>query len=242
MYHSHPSGLLNEAFVEKPYQGASPLEATFLFIGLDANYAPNIENMPIFGQLLEYHADGVAFWRKYGVHHPFLLPGYQGDGSFYHRSFSRIGFTPAHAAQVSFIELLHLPTAGRNKVDQDDFSDRHLQFLESAILKGKARHVFIPAGVARTLRPTAHGSWLPKTPERGGGPLAIWCRKGEVTVYRHLHFSVYGKFEQQKVQEIRKYRKSQQSERWSQKLANQAFQSTPGNGGGATRLARRRRD
>ncbi len=202
MYQRHPSRLLNEAFAEKPYQCASPLEASFLFVGLDANYAPDIESTPIFRQLIEYHSGGVAFWRKYGVHHPFLLPGYHGDGQFYHKSFAQIGFTPTHASEVSFIELLHLPTAGRNKIEENDLSDRHLQFLESAMFNTNARRVFIPAGVARILRLTARCSWLPAVPEKGNGPLAVWRRKGNVTIYRHLHFSVYGKFQQQKVREI----------------------------------------
>src|SRR5690349_12751256 len=110
MYNAHPSSTLTATFASRPFQGAAPDAATFLFVGLDANYSPTIEDSPIFAELLRYLADGVAFWRKYGVHHPFLLPQYRGDGRRYHQAFARIGFTPANAADVSFVELLHVPT------------------------------------------------------------------------------------------------------------------------------------
>ena len=202
MYKTHPSQTLNDTFDAKPYQGANPMKACFLFVGLDANYAPELERTPIFPQILEYHADGINFWRKYGVHHPFLLPSYQGDGRFYHKSFSRIGFTSAHADQVSFIELLHKPTVGRNKLETSDLSKRHLKFIDNAIFNGNASHVFIPSGVARLLRTTSYGTWLPSSSVKDEEPLEIWHKKGSVTVYKHLHFSVYGKFENQKQREI----------------------------------------
>lgn len=79
VYYAHTSELLNREFTARPFQGATPESATFLFVGLDANYSPTIEQSPVFPRLLEYLKDGVAFWRRYGVHHPFLLPGYRGD-------------------------------------------------------------------------------------------------------------------------------------------------------------------
>jgi hypothetical protein len=75
MYYKHPSDQLNYAFSLKPFQGANPEMAKFLFIGLDANYAKEIDRSPIYQPLLEYLDDGITFWSKYGVHHPFLLPG-----------------------------------------------------------------------------------------------------------------------------------------------------------------------
>lgn len=109
MYQSHPSTVLSELFARKPYQGVSPEEATFLFVGLDANYSSDIEQSTVFPALRAYHEDGPAVWRRYGVHHPFLLPDYKGDGRRYHKTFAKIGFTPDHADMVSFAELLHLP-------------------------------------------------------------------------------------------------------------------------------------
>lgn len=86
MYNPHPSIHLNQAFSEKPFQGVPPETAMFLFLGLDANYSEVIEQSPIFCELLKYHENGVTFWKEYGVHHPFLLEGYRGDGRFYHRN------------------------------------------------------------------------------------------------------------------------------------------------------------
>ena len=126
MYHPHPSDLLNKIFSAKPFQGADPETATFLFVGLDANYAPSIETTPIFSSIVDYLDDGVAFWCKYGVHHPFLLPGYRGDGRLYHKTFASIGFTVEHAAQVSFVELLHVPTCGRSSLVPEDLDPQHL--------------------------------------------------------------------------------------------------------------------
>src|SRR5688572_22512192 len=110
MFEAHPSEKLNRAFREKPYQGAEPECARFLFVGLDANYAKDVESSPIFQKVIEYHEDGPAFWQKYGVHHPFLLSEYSGEGKKYHRNFAQIGFGPEQAQDVSFVEALHVPT------------------------------------------------------------------------------------------------------------------------------------
>jgi len=120
VYILHPSPELRALFAAKPYQGVAPDKATFLFVGLDANYDEAIDFSPVFPFIREYHTDGVAFWRRYGVHHPFLLPQYSGDGQLYHRSFARIGFGPQHANLVSFVELLHVPTVGRDKLARDE--------------------------------------------------------------------------------------------------------------------------
>lgn len=203
MYQEHPSKKLNELFASKPFQGVNPLDAKFVFVGLDANYANNLEEMSIYDKVLEYHLDAVKFWRTYGVHHPFLMPSYRGDGQYYHKSFARIGFTPRHAGQVSFVELLHKPTVGRSKIEINDLSEQHLKFIKDIIFNGKAKYIFIPAGVANIFRKTKYGNWLPKTP-LNREPLYIWYKRNNITVYKHLHFSVYGKYEQQKRIEIDK--------------------------------------
>jgi hypothetical protein len=202
MYNTHPCSKLNEIFTAKPYQGVAPEEATFLFIGLDANYHAEIGKHPIFLKIIEYHNDGVAFWQKYGVHHPFLLPEYSGDGKFYHRSFARIGFQPEHASLVSFGELLHVPTVGRNSLVASDLDMLHLKKLNIAILEGKPDYIFIPAGVGRLMKLTGVFPWLEKKATEKDGPLSLLYRQQNKTVYAHLHFSNYGKFEQRKVQEL----------------------------------------
>jgi hypothetical protein len=203
MYAAHPSKELTERFIAKPYQGVAPEFATFLFIGLDANYDPNVASSPIFRDLLAYHDDGVAFWRRTQVHHPFLLAGYAGDGRFYHQSFARIGFAPRHASLVSFVELLHVPTVGRNSLEIEDLDLVHLRRINAAILTGNAKHIFVPSQVARLMRQSGAFPWLPAQPPTQAQVLpALYAEDGR-TVYLHLHFSNYGKFQQRKAAEAK---------------------------------------
>lgn len=195
MFTRHPSPALNTLFAERPWQGADPLAARFLFIGLDANYAADIESSSIFPALLDYHRDGTAFWRRHGVHHPFLLPEYRGDGLRYHRNFARLGFTPEHAEQVCFIELLHRPTVGRNALRASDLDMRHLDRVDEAIRHGSARHVFASDGVLRLMQSSQRFPWL-QLPRAGDGVLPLLWSDGERRLYKHLHLSNYGKFEE----------------------------------------------
>lgn len=194
MYTIHPSTELNAKFHMRPFQGVEPRVATFLFIGLDANYCKHIETSPIFASLLEYHDDGVEFWRRHRVHHPFLLPGYSGDGQRYHRTFARIGFRPEHAPLVSFAEILHVPTVGCSKLSVADLNRSHLQLINDAILNGQSKHTFISAGVARLMHESGAFGWLP-TSLPTGKVLPVIHQHAGGTVYLHLHFSNYGKFQ-----------------------------------------------
>jgi hypothetical protein len=189
-------------FERKPFQGANPIDTTFVFVGLDANYARDVESSSTFQRLLEYHEDGVSFWQRTGVHHPFLLPGYRGDGQRYHRTFARIGFRPEHAPLVSFAELLHVPTVGRSELVANDLDANHLRWLNGAVVGGQAKHVFVSAGVARLMRTSGAFPWLgePKATDSG---LRVLYRADGRTVYQHLHFSNYGKFEEQLQAEAR---------------------------------------
>lgn len=199
MYHLHPSRKLTELFERKPYQGVPPESARFLFVGLDANYAADIEASPIFPGLIRYHEDGPAFWRDHGVHHPFLLPKYTGDGRRYHSRFSKIGFGPEHADLVSFIELLHLPTVGRSSLVPDDLDVAHLRRVAHALFEGTAKYSFVSAGVLSLMQATGLFAKLGK---RGGArrtpgpmPMPMLYQDASRTVFLHLHFSNYGKFE-----------------------------------------------
>jgi hypothetical protein len=196
MYRAHPDRQLRTKFDERPYQGADPRLATFLFVGLDANYAEDIASQPVLRDVLEYHADGVGFWQRHGVHHPFLLPSYRGDGRLYHLNFARIGFSSAHAAQVSFVELLHLPTVGRSTLEASDLDANHLRWLDSLMRSGQGRRVFLSAKVQQLMRSSGAFPWLGAAPV-ASGPLPILYRREGHTVYRHLHFSNYGKFRRQ---------------------------------------------
>ena len=201
MYQLHSSKALIDLFVAKPYQGVDPSRAKFLFIGLDANYSDTIESEPVFRKILEYHRNGAEFWRKYGVHHPFLLPGYRGSGRFYHKSFAEIGFGPEHADLVSFVELLHLPTTGQSKLEIGDLTPGHMEKLATWVLEGDAEHVFFPAGAVRLLKSLDLFSWIPGAPVDKEGALKILLEKPKKRVYQHLHFSNYGKFLEQKRKE-----------------------------------------
>lgn len=206
MYKPHPSSALNNLFKEKPYQGVAPDEAEFLFVGLDANYHPKIESQPIFSKIIEYHQDSVAFWQKYGVHHPFLLPGYSGDGKKFHLHFAKIGFQPRHANLVSFIELLDIPTIGKSKLKPSDLNELHLQMLNSAILTGQAKHVFISRSVAQLMLRNRLFNWLQKNPEINEKALGIYFKTQEKTVYFHYHFSSYGTCSPRKEQQAKEIR------------------------------------
>jgi len=189
-YALHPSKRLVDHFREKPWQGAHPATARFLFIGLDANYGADIErSLP---EVFDYHQDGVAFWQTRGVHHPFLLPRYSGSGRKYHTKFAEIGFTPQHAGQVSFIEALHLPTVGVNKLTAADLDPAHLQRLTDIIDHGAAEHVFLSSGVANLLRQTAQFRWLPRHPNSGKEALGILRERQGQTIYQMYHLSCYG--------------------------------------------------
>lgn len=195
MYQPHPSPELNRLFTERPFQGADPEKAKYVFVGLDANYANDLESSLSYQEVLAYHLDGVAFWQKHRVHHPFLLPSYHGDGRRYHVNFARIGFTTNEASDVSFVELLHVPTVGRSKLESSDLSNHHLQFINALIIRGEYRHVFLSASVIRLMQATEQFQWLKKAQPKQVLPKLTTIK--ETRVYQHLHFSNYGKFQAQ---------------------------------------------
>ncbi|HEY3278591.1 MAG TPA: hypothetical protein VGJ94_18380 [Syntrophorhabdaceae bacterium] len=94
----HPSELLKQLFKEKPWQGADPKTAKYIFVGLDANFATDVETQ--IPDTTTYLEDGPKFWKSTGVHHPFMLDKYKGNGRSYHENFNLIGFKSAEADQV----------------------------------------------------------------------------------------------------------------------------------------------
>lgn len=196
MFIPHPSSILTEHFRQKPYQGVDPRSARFLFMGLDANYAADVEASPIFPSLLEYHTDGPEFWRSMGIHHPFLLPQYKGDGRRYHRTFAKIGFQPSHANLVSFTELLNVPTVGRSTLVASDLDPQHLLSVRRAIFEGNAQFIFLSAGVQRLLLASEMFPEIGAV-KRTHDALRVLYRDDDRAVFLHLHFSNYGKFEAQ---------------------------------------------
>jgi hypothetical protein len=151
-YDRHPSEKLNALFTKKPWQGADPMGAKYLFVGLDANYAPNIEHQ--VPEIWGYLNDGPNFWHTTGYHHPFRLPKYSGSGDLYHENFEKLGFLKNEAEQVSFIELLHVPTIGTSKLEVEDLCERHMLLLNNIFENGKYKWIFISSNVIGLMRKT----------------------------------------------------------------------------------------
>lgn len=150
----HPSERLNELYSIKSYQGANPVDAKVIFVGRDPNWAVDIEQKDMFGYVVEYMTDGVAFWNKYGVHHPFLLKGYKGDGRKYHRGFSRINLESSVASEVSFVELIGFPTKGMASANKALFNQHLLSpankdnlILLDKVLNDPSKIIFIAWGL-----------------------------------------------------------------------------------------------
>lgn len=196
MYTQHPSVELQKLFKEKPYQGANPEKAKFIFMGLDANYAANIDNSSIYNKLLEYHSDGVAFWKKYNIHHPFLFENYSGDGKKYHKNFSKIGLHSAYAEDISFVELIDVPTVGRNLLTKADLNHSHLEWLSHLIESKQSKLIFISNSVLNLLLKTELSKHFSNL-VINKNPLSKISTYSDTTFYKHLHFSNYGKFQLQ---------------------------------------------
>jgi hypothetical protein len=100
---------------------------------------------------LEYHQDGVAFWQKHGVHHPFLLPSYplkkNTGGVPYHRKFRSMGLTSDYAHHVSFIEHLPIPTTGQTDKKRfwELFDVEHARRIDRLVTAGEPRMVIYGA-------------------------------------------------------------------------------------------------
>lgn len=155
----HPSEQLNSLFQSKPYQGQVPEKAKIIFLSSDANYSDEISKSVFFDRILEYHNDGVIFWKKYDVHHPFLLSDYpfdkRKDGVVFHRNFKKLELTHVNASDISFLELLDVPTIGIKSLSIEKFmrliSKSHLQYLDDLLLSNQQKLVLIPSGVMRDM-------------------------------------------------------------------------------------------
>jgi len=180
----HTNDQLKRAY--KGYQGQKPDSAEFIFIGIDANFSSNIENNPIFNEILDYLEDGVKYWNERKTqcpryrHHPFLSPDYEkGPGYKYHHSFSKIGLNCQYAEKISFVELLPFPTCGTN-------ANQFMRLFNSCPCENKAhlfqidswinssnniKKIFIPIGVHTKMCElrNQHGcfKWLPAPPQPG---------------------------------------------------------------------------
>lgn len=196
-YDIHPSEQLRALFssMEFPYQGQDPHHSSVIFVGLDANYSPEVFDFPeVRERIFEYHRDGIAFWSKYGVHHPVLLEEYplkrnQG-GVPYYQKFSRMGLTPDLADKISFVELLSVPTTGSTSESRfwEMFDVDHARRLENLFQQGTKRLVLLPQSVIRMMQSASkkHGifEWLPKQVDWGR-----FGRFGQTEFHKVRHFS-----------------------------------------------------
>jgi hypothetical protein len=100
-FQKHPSKILINLYKEKNFQGANPFDAKVLFVGRDPNWSIDIDELPIFNLVEEYLSDGVKFWKKYNIHHPFLDSKYDGEGKKYHKAISRLNLESNLADKIS---------------------------------------------------------------------------------------------------------------------------------------------
>jgi hypothetical protein len=154
-------GELRAIFGAKPYQGQDPEKAKVLFVGRDANYPDLPCKHPFFERIKEYHRDGVAFWEKYEVHHPFLCDDFpfprNAGGRPYHKNFTKLGLDWTYAQYISFIELRELPTRGvTGKIPKSVFISKlklpHMQRLDRWISQSGRKLVFLPKTIREDMQ------------------------------------------------------------------------------------------
>jgi hypothetical protein len=147
-------------FKDKPYQGQNPEKAKILFVGRDANYPDDLCNHPFFERVKEYHRDGVAFWEKYKVHHPFLCNDFpfprNAGGRPYHNNFTKLGLDWTYAQYISFIELRELPTRGvtgsiPKSVFISSLTLSNMQRLDRWISQSGRKLVFLPKTIRKDM-------------------------------------------------------------------------------------------
>jgi hypothetical protein len=159
VFTKHPSTELVTLFNNQPYQGQSPEYAKLIFLSSDANYSAKIYNHQFFKYILEYQEDGVAFWKKHGCHHPFLLDDYPFDktrgGRPFHKNFSKLGLNIDHAPYVSFLELLDIPTIGNKSQNRNLFfsliNENHLKYIDNLICETNGKIFFVSSGVLKDM-------------------------------------------------------------------------------------------
>jgi hypothetical protein len=198
----HPSPRLRELFETRPYQGADPATAKFLFVGSDANFAREIDTTQSFDFVCSYLADGVKFWTDNEVHHPFLLGGYTGSGYDYHDRFRSIGFKRKHASQVSFVEALDIPTCGSGTPPPRWLRRPHLARLEDWVKFGRARYVFMPSTALSLLHRAKTFSWVGTIPIGRYKSLPILFDSPDKTIFSPYHFSYRFAPREERVQQL----------------------------------------
>ncbi len=150
-YGIHPNEELRKLFKEKPYQGQDPEKAKIIFLNTDANYPEGLTaDHKFFKYIKEYHKDGVSFWKKYKVHHPFLLDEYpfRTGGLKFHGNFRCLCLDNSYAKYISFVELLDVPTYGNrsNNNNMNIFyeliNENHLKGIDDLVYSDSGKLIF----------------------------------------------------------------------------------------------------
>ena len=196
-YGINPSDDLQQLFaaMPMPYQGQDPHSAKIIFVGIDANYSEEISaDRCFFQKILEYHEDGVVFWKANKTHHPFLLPQYplpkNTGGVPYHRKFHSMGLSPDFAEHISFVELLNVPTTGNTdrKIFWRLFNPEHAKALDTLFMNKSRCLIFLSNSVISYMREAKKKyqifNWLPKHCEWG-----VFHQIGDTEFFKAKHFS-----------------------------------------------------
>ena len=85
----------------------------------------------------------------------------------------------------------------RSELSITDLSTSHLSLINDCIVNNNAKYIFVSSGVANLMRKSRQFSWLPEKPKELFRNLRIFWQSQNKTVFSHLHFSNYGKFEEQ---------------------------------------------
>jgi uncharacterized cupin superfamily protein len=195
-YGPHDNPALQKLFRAKPWQGQKPEDADIIFLALDANYSRDVDVTLI----KKYHENGVCFWNKNNVHHPFLTSQYTGsDGRKFHETFAIMGLDSSFAEYLSFVELLHYPTKGSRKGKKVDYSLEHLRWVDCIIRKAKI--TFILSGLTSGVYPEMiklrkrHDifEWLPDSLQDSEHVPPVLYKTELTTIYKPYHFSCQGK-------------------------------------------------
>lgn len=200
----HPSSKLINLYFEKPYQGQDPEKAKYIFLGKDGNWNPDIEKEDYFLKIEEYLKDGVAFWKKYKIHHPFLLPEYKGDGKRFHTQFRKTYDNDEIADEVSFVELIMLPTYGASRDSSEIklfnellFSEENLEHLKylDKIFRNPSKLIFIAWGLTNQIEiiQKEKGLFLNIPTNKQGMDINLLNRKGNFFFLRHFSDAISDK-------------------------------------------------
>ena len=122
-FQKHPSQLLIDLYNQNNFQGANPTDAKILFVGKDPNWSYDIEASPIIDLVKEYLVDGVKFWKKYNIHHPFLHSKYNEEGKKYHKAIAKLNLESNFADKISFVEMIGFPTTGMSSTNPKQFNE-----------------------------------------------------------------------------------------------------------------------